>query len=133
MEENNLTKEYRLKHPLFFNSRGEKLTRSGVTYILKTFANMARAVNPDLIPESLSCHSLRYSKAMHLLQAWVNLMYIRNILGHTSIQTTDIYARADSRQKREALEKNYIDLIPTSNNTCLWEKNQNILELLKIF
>jgi site-specific recombinase XerD len=133
MEENNLTEEYRLKHPLFFNSRGEKLTRSGVTYILKTFANMARAANPDLIPESVSCHSLRHSKAMHLLQAGVNLVYIRDILGHTSIQTTDIYARADSKQKREALEKSYVDLTPESNNLGLWEKNQNLLEWLKEF
>lgn len=132
MEENNLTEEYRLKHPLFRNSRGEKLTRSGVTYILKTFASMARAVNPDLIPESVSCHSLRHSKAIHLLQAGVNLVYIRDILG-TAIKTTDIYARADSKQKREALEKSYVDLTPESNNPVLWEKNQNLLEWLKEF
>ncbi|WP_262905801.1 tyrosine-type recombinase/integrase [Parabacteroides gordonii] len=36
---------------------------------------------------------------MHLLQAGVNLVYIRDILGHVSIQTTEIYARADSKQK----------------------------------
>ena len=70
---------------------------------------------------------------MHLLQAGVNLVYIRDILGHTSIQTTDIYARADSKQKREALEKSYVDLTPESNNLGLWEKNQNLLEWLKEF
>ena len=37
---------------------------------------------------------------MHLLQAGVNLVYIRDILGHVSIQTTEIYARADSKQKK---------------------------------
>lgn len=41
---------------------------------------------------------------MHLLQAGVNLVYIRDILGHVSIQTTEVYARADSKQKRESLE-----------------------------
>ena len=46
----------------------------------------------------------RHSKAMHLLQAGVNLVYIRDILGHTSISTTDVYARADSKQQREAYE-----------------------------
>ena len=56
-------------------------------------------------------HSLRHSKAMHLLQAGVNLIYIRDILGHVSIQTTEIYARADSKQKREALEAAYADII----------------------
>jgi len=95
----------RLYLPLFFNNRGEKLTREGISYILSTYANLARREQPDLIPSRLSCHSLRHSKAMHLLQAGVNLVYIRDILGHVSIQTTDIYARADSKAKREALEK----------------------------
>jgi site-specific recombinase XerD len=133
MEENNLLEECRLKHPLFFNKRGEKLTRAGVAFILKTYIEMARAHDPGLIPESVSCHSLRHSKAMHLLQAGVNLVYIRDILGHCSIQTTDVYARADSKQKREALEKAYTNLLPESDKTRQWEKNQNLLEWLKGF
>lgn len=133
MEENNLCERYKLKHPLFFNSRGEKLTRAGITYILKTYTESARMTDPNLIPESVSCHSLRHSKAMHLLQAGVNLVYIRDILGHTSIQTTDIYARADSKQKREALENTYINLVPESDKTGQWEKNQGLLEWLQGF
>jgi site-specific recombinase XerD len=58
-----------------------------------------------VIPDNITCHSLRHSKAMHLLQAGVNLVYIRDLLGHVSIKTTEIYARADSKQKRIALEK----------------------------
>ena len=42
---------------------------------------------------------------MHLLQADVNLIYIRDLLGHTNVKTTEIYARADNATKREALEK----------------------------
>lgn len=41
---------------------------------------------------------------MHLLQAGVNLVYIRDILGHVSIQTAEIYAKTDSKQKRLAIE-----------------------------
>ena len=66
---------------------------------------MARSEHPDLIPEMISPHVLRHSKAMHLLQAGVNLIYIRDLLGHVSVQTTEVYARADSKAKREALEK----------------------------
>lgn len=73
-------------HPLFFNNRGEKITRTGVTYILKKYADMARQITPSLIPERISCHSLRHSKAMHLLQAGVNLIWIRDLLGHATIQ-----------------------------------------------
>lgn len=91
--------------PLFCNRGRQKFTRSGVTYILKKYADKARTSNPGLIPEKLSPHCLRHSKAMHLLQADVNLIYIRDLLGHTSVKTTEIYARADSAAKRLALEK----------------------------
>ena len=71
---------------------------------------MARTATENLIPEKISPHCLRHSKAMHLLQAGVNIVYIRDILGHVSIQTTEVYARADSKQKREALEKTYTSI-----------------------
>ena len=72
----------------------------------------ARKINPNIIPETLSCHFLRHSKAMHLLQAGVNLVYLRDLLRHISVQTTDVYARADSKQKWEAFEKAYVETKP---------------------
>lgn len=51
----------------------------------------------------------------------------RDILGHSSIQTTEIYARVDSKQKQEALEKAYVDLIPRSAKTRQWEQNKDLL------
>jgi len=118
-------------YPLFFNSRYEKLTRAGVTHILLKYADKARIANPKLIPEKLSCHTLRCSKAMHLLQAGVNLVYIRDILGHASVITTEIYARADSKLKREAIEKAYVDVAPKAEP--FWENNENLLCWLKSF
>jgi len=131
MDENHLFENCKLKHPLFFNSHHEKLTRAGVTYILRTYVGMASQVTPTLVPCNISCHTLRHSKAMHLLQAGVNLVYIRDLLGHVSIQTTEIYARADHKQKREALEKAYTNLIPEKAKECEWEQNQNLLNWLK--
>lgn len=119
------------KHPLFYNCWGEKLTNPGVTYILLKYAAMARIAHPGLIPSKISPHTLRHSKAMHLLQAGVNLVYIRDILGHVSIQTTEIYARADSKSKREALEKAYINVINTNVKEPSWEKNSKLKEFLK--
>lgn len=110
-----------LQHPLFFNNRHEKLTRAGIAYILGSYVKMARQENPNLIPSTCSCHSIRHSRAMHLLQAGVNIVYIRDMLGHSNIQTTEIYARADSRFKQEALEKAYIDTIPNINVGKAWE------------
>lgn len=131
MQENHLLEPFANQYPLFSNSRKEKLTRAGVTYILKTIADIARKINPVIIPETISCHSLRHSKAMHLLQAGVNLVYIRDLLGHVSVQTTDVYARADSRQKREAFEKAYVDINPSAAKIKSWEKDGNLLEWLK--
>lgn len=131
MQENKLLEPYYNRHPLFFNCWGNKLTRSGVNYILKSYADMARKLNPELISDVISCHVLRHSKAMHLLQAGVNLVYIRDILGHVSVQTTDVYARADSKQKREALEKAYLDVIPESDKEKSWKSNSSLMEWLK--
>ena len=92
---------------------------------------MAKTAHPELFPERISPHSLRHSKAMHLLQAGVNLVYIRDILGHVSIQTTEIYARADSKQKRLALESAYTDVLPEVENKTSWEKDSDLRMWLK--
>ena len=126
MEENRLDLSGFNQRPLFFNSCGRKLTNSGISYILNNYINHARIQDPELIPEKISPHTLRHSKAMHLLQAGVNLVYIRDILGHVSIQTTEIYARADSKQKREALESAYVNMIPNDITERSWEKDQEL-------
>jgi site-specific recombinase XerD len=131
MEKNHLLQQHANSYPLFFNSRKEKLTRAGLHHILQHYARMAREKNPNLIPDKISPHSLRHSKAMHLLQAGVNLVYIRDILGHQSVQTTEVYARVDSKQKREAIEKAYSDVV--KREVPQWEDNVGLLEWLVSF
>jgi site-specific recombinase XerD len=131
LEEHRLNEPSANHYPLFFNSRKEKLTRAGVHYIVRKYSQMARKENLLLIPDKMSCHVLRHSKAMHLLQAGVNLVYIRDILGHVSVKTTEVYARADSRQKRKALEAAYVKVNP--NEEPLWTHNENLLSWLKRF
>lgn len=128
--ENKLLESHANFSPLFSNSRNEKFTRQGIANILQTYANAARVKDLTLIPK-LSPHSLRHSKAMHLLQAGVNLVYIRDILGHESVLTTEIYARADSKQKREAIENAYVDVI--NKESPIWVGNDNLLDWLKNF
>jgi len=131
MQDHKLLETFAGMYPLFYNNRREKLTRAGVNHILLKYAARARLKDSKLIPEKISCHSLRHSKAMHLLEAGVNLVYIRDILGHVSIQTTEIYARADSRKKREAIEKAYVDVAPTA--IPAWLASNNLLDWLKSF
>lgn len=131
LSESKIDEDFANSYPLFSNSRHEKLTRAGISHIVKKYAEMAKKVNPLLIPDKVGCHTFRHSKAMHLLQAGVNLVYIRDILGHVSIQTTEIYARADSKQKREALEKAYVNINP--NEEPKWTKDENLISWLKSF
>lgn len=131
MQEQNLLRNSANLYPLFFNRRKERLTRAGVNYIVEKYKRLAREENKVLIPEVFSCHCLRHSKAMHLLQAGVNLVYIRDILGHCSVQVTEIYAKTDSKQKREAIEKAYVGVSPTDEP--VWEKNEDLLTWLKTF
>lgn len=117
-------------YPLFCNRMGQKLTRAGVTYILKKYLLLAQHTGNASLPESISPHCLRHSKAMHLLQSGVNLVYIRDLLGHADISTTEVYARADERFKREALEKAYPSPTPVSETTA-WQKDDDLLGWLK--
>jgi integrase/recombinase XerD len=73
---------------------------------------------------------MRHSRAMHLLQSGINLVWIRDLLGHSSIQTTEIYARADSKQKRDAIEKASENLTP-SDVIGEWVDNNNLISWLK--
>ncbi|MCD8336705.1 MAG: site-specific integrase [Lachnospiraceae bacterium] len=90
---------------VFTNRRGEQLTRSGVKYILDKYVASGKEESQQLFPDKVSPHTLRHSKAMHMLQAGNPIVYIRDVLGHTDINTTERYARADTAMKREALEK----------------------------
>lgn len=132
INENKLYRTEFQTEPLFKNRNGNRLTGAGITYLLMKYVTLAHEKNPDLIPKHLSPHCFRHSKAMHLLQAGVNLVYIRDVLGHVSILTTEIYARADSKQKREALEAAYKDIIPINEQQKpTWESDKSLKEWLK--
>ena len=113
--------------PLFANRQRHKLTSRGVAYIVNKYAACARAVSP-IVPENITPHVFRHTKAMHLLQAGVNLVYIRDLLGHVDIATTEIYARADTELKRHALEGAYPDLL--SPDLPTWTDDADLLAWL---
>ena len=55
------------------------------------------------VPGSVSPHCLRHTKEIHVLKSGVPLIYIRDILGHVSVTTTEIYTKVDAEEKRKAL------------------------------
>jgi len=117
-------------HPLFFNRQHRKMTRAGISYVLNKYVSQARAKS-SIIPGKVTPHVVRHTKAMMLLQAGVSLIYIRDILGHVDIATTEIYARADTEMKRniEKLSLRYPEkfTLERSDNRDT-EKEREILE-----
>ena len=81
--------------------------------LLARHVRAVRARDPGWAPGlPVTPHTLRRSRAMHLIQAGVNLIYIRDLLGHADVSTTEIYARADAETKRKAIENAYQPLTP---------------------
>lgn len=119
----------KLDSPLFFNSRSERLTRAGITHIIKKYVDAAKNSTEIIFPEKVTPHVFRHTKAMHLLQSNINLIYIRDFLGHVSITTTEIYARADSEIKRKALEAAYVKAEAPMQPD--WNDDKNLMVWLK--
>lgn len=129
MEENGLLSDWANEQPLFDNGQGDKLSRKTIAVIIKKYAMKARQVNPTIIPEGISPHSMRHSKAMMLQDTGINLVYIRDFLGHSSVTTTEIYARIGTRQKLEAIEKTALS--PEPESLPIWHRNKGLLEMLE--
>lgn len=89
---------------LFLNARKEPMTRSGFEYILGKHVHSAEKRCPSLSAKRVSPHVLRHTCAMTILQATKDLRKVSLWLGHSNMQTTEIYTRADPTVKLEALE-----------------------------
>ncbi len=125
-----LDKADKANKPLFTNHQGAQIGRAGAAYILDKYTEQARRKSPEIFPDNVSPHVLRHSKAMHLLQSGVNLIYIRDWLGHVSIKTTEIYARANPEMKRSALEKAAVAVIP-QNSLPPWAADTSLMNFLE--
>lgn len=81
---------------LFLNNRNKGLTRQSVWLMVKQFANN---VGLDISP-----HTLRHSFATHLLNNGADLRIVQELLGHSSISTTQIYTHVSTKRLREEFE-----------------------------
>ena len=72
----------------------------------------------------------RHSKAVHMVRAGINLIYIRDFLGHVDCCTTEIYARIDTETKRTAIEKACKDIFPEEKTTD-WTADEDLMSFLE--
>ncbi|MBR4676376.1 MAG: tyrosine recombinase XerD [Bacteroidales bacterium] len=82
---------------LFLNKMGQKLTRVMIFKIVKQLCEKAN------ITKTVSPHTFRHSFATHLVKGGANLKAVQEMLGHESIQTTEIYTHLDSEYLRDTI------------------------------
>lgn len=128
MESVGLDGQENLQKPLFPNKQGGKLSRNAVNNILVKHADAARKINPSLVPEKLSCHSIRHSKAMALIEKGVELIHIRDFLRHKSVRTTEIYAKVNPKFNFEAIKKAYENV---NEVVPRWKGDKGIMDMLR--
>ena len=88
---------------LFLNARGGAMTRTGFEYVLKQHVERAKQSCPSLCKKRISPHTLRHGCAMLMLQTTHDIRKVALWLGHSSVQTTEVYLRADPTEKLEAV------------------------------
>lgn len=88
---------------LFLNAGGAAMTRSGFEYILAKHVVTAAHKQPSIAGKRVTPHVLRHTCAMHTLQATRDVRKVSLWLGHATLQSTEIYLRADPTEKLEAL------------------------------
>ena len=97
--------------PPFASHGGRAMGRAGITYVPRRHVAAAHEADPLVVPPTTHPHALRHSKAAHLVEADVNIIYIRDFMGHSSVRTTEIYAKISSKSRQKAVEKAAANLI----------------------
>lgn len=114
--------------PLFYSIRSDgrhKLSSDAVAVILKHYAETARQKCSE-IPQRVHPHLFRHTRAMDLYRAGMPLPYVAEFLGHVNVNTTDIYASADTKMLRDALQKADPDSV---QKAALWKEEESLRKL----
>ncbi len=123
--------ERNLNDHLFYTvSHGERhrMSEDNVAAFVKKYGEAAKAISPG-IPDRVHPHMLRHTRAMHLYQGGMPMPLLADFLGHVNMDTTKIYAYADTNMNREAIRKaNSVN--PTSIPEAIWKNDDEMFRIL---
>lgn len=105
-------------HPLFSSQTHEKMTTACIRNIVEKYVELAKIKCPDMFRETnYSPHSFRHSKSVHMVEAGIQLIYIRDFLGHATIKSTEHYAKVSQIAITKALtERKIPNVIPVNES-----------------
>jgi site-specific recombinase XerD len=115
------------RRPIFIGKRGERLTRFGVTHLVRRAVKRAAVDTPSLARTRVSPHLFRHTLAMQLLRARTDLVTIQAWLGHAQVATTHRYAEADVEMMRKSLK----DADVTGDGGDRYRPTDDVLRILE--
>ena len=116
---------------LFFTTlhgRRTRMSTDAVSLFMKKYGELANHICSE-VPKRVHPHQLRHSRAMHLYRAGMPLVLLSEFLGHADVNTTRVYAWADTETKRQAIQKISGNL-NESSVAPIWENDEEMIKRL---
>ncbi|EBP4342175.1 tyrosine-type recombinase/integrase [Salmonella enterica] len=113
--------------PLFYtviHGTQQPMSADTVALFLKKYCKLACCVCPE-VPLHIHAHMFRHTRAMHLYQQGMPMMLLSEYLGHASVETTKVYAYADTEMKRAAIDK--MNIVRGDTPTPVWENDEEMI------
>ncbi len=109
----------------------QAMSPDAVAKFMKKYGKAAKGENSN-VPDDLHPHMFRHSRAMHLYRGGMPLPLLSEWLGHAQLETTMIYAYADTKMKREAIEKATSGISPLrqGQNITPWQDDDGLIKRL---
>ena len=109
-------KENHIENGYLFNINGKQFSHDTLSKIINKYTKN--------INKQISSHTFRHTRAVHLLDKGVNIIYIQELLGHISVNITMEYAKIIEKSKFEAIEKANPKI---DNNLPDWNDDEDLL------
>jgi site-specific recombinase XerD len=113
---------------IFVNCYGQPLGAAGLRFKLHQYVSAAAQQMPSLAQKRVTPHVFRHTAGVQLVAAGVDVTVIRSLFGHSRLETTNHYARANLETKRKALEQ--VDPSTRPGKPPRWRRNPELLAWL---